>query len=59
MASALEIICKENTRETRIFIRNIDKFFDCLNVKSLILGRLKRNSNISPYKSSSDERLKV
>lgn len=59
MASALEVICKETTRETRIFIRNVDKFFDCLNVKSPILGRHKRNDNILPYSSARDERFKV
>lgn len=59
VASALEIISKEKTKETRVFIRNVDKFFDCLNVKSPLLGKLKRNDNILPYKNSSDERFKV
>ena len=59
VAAALEVIDRDGTKETRVFIRNIDKFFDCLNVKSPMLSTLKRNDNIAPYTSSSDDRLKV
>ena len=37
----------------------INKFFDCLNVKSPQLAKLKRNDNIAPYTSPRDERFKV
>lgn len=59
VASALQIINEEGTRETRLFIRMIDKFFDYLNVKSPLLSKLKRKDSIAPYKSPSDERFKV
>ena len=59
VANALELICKDTTTGTRIFIRNIDKFFDCLNVKGPFLSVLKRKDNIAPYKSPSDKRFKV
>lgn len=57
VASTLEVVCMQG--EDRLFIRNVDKFFDCLNVKSPILGKLKQNENILPYRSPSDERFKV
>ena len=59
VASALQILNEAGTRETRLFIRMIDKFFDCLNVKSPLLSKLKRKDSIAPYTSPSDERFKV
>ena len=59
VASALQMLNKEGTRETRLFIRMIDMFFDYLNVKSPLLGKLKRKESIVPYMSRSDERFKV
>ena len=59
VACGLEVLNRDATRETRIFIRTIDKFFDCLNGKSLLRAMLKRKPNLAPYKSASDERLKV
>lgn len=59
MASALEVVSRESTSETRIFIRNIDKFFDCLNGKGPLQATRKNNSNIAPYVNKSDERFKV
>ena len=59
VASALQIIDEEGTRETRLFIRMTNRFFDCLNAKSPVLAKLKRNDGIAPYKSSSDQRFKV
>ena len=59
VASALQMINEAGTRETRVFIRMIDKFFDCLNVKSPLLYKLKRKDSIAPYRSPSDERFKV
>ena len=59
VAGALEVICKEKTRETRVFIRNIDKFFDCLNGRSTQTAKHNRNENVAPYHSLDDERFEV
>ena len=42
VASALQMVDEENTRETRLFIRMIDMWFDALNVKNRLEGQLKR-----------------
>ena len=36
-----------------------DRFFDCLNVRSLDEWRQKRKPDLKPYYSPNDERLKV
>lgn len=59
VACALEKISREKTTETRIFIRMIDTFFDCLNVKGPKVALLKRKDNLKPYTSPRDERFKV
>ena len=59
VASALEAMHRDETRETRVFIRHIDKFFDCLNVKSPLMSVHQRKPEIAPYRSASDERFKV
>ena len=59
VACGLQILNRDATRETRVFIRMIDRFFDYLNVKSPKLALLKRKDSIAPYKSSSDERFNV
>lgn len=59
VASTLQLLNSEGTRETRVFIRMIDKFFDCLNVKGPIVYKLKRKDDLKPYTSPSDERFKV
>ena len=59
VAGALEVISAEKSRETRLFIRTIDKFFDCLNGRSTQAGKRSRNPNVDPYASSADERFKV
>nr|XP_006814580.1 PREDICTED: uncharacterized protein LOC102809633 [Saccoglossus kowalevskii] len=41
------------------FIRNFDKFFDCLNVRSMIEGVRKRKPNLMPYRSPDDPRLQL
>ncbi len=50
---------EERTRETRHFIRMIDMFFDALNVKNPLEGKLKRKPYRLPYYSHQDERFKV
>ena len=55
MTSALEFLDNEATQQTRLFIRMIDKFFDCLNAKGPQMAKLKRKDDIAPYTRASDE----
>ena len=59
VASALEFMDNDNTQQTRLFIRMVDQFFDCLNVKSPLMAQWKRKENLAPYKSPQDLRFKV
>ena len=59
VANALTFLDNDATRETRLFIRLMDIFFDCLNVKSPIEGKLKRKDSRLPYKKPDDWRFKV
>lgn len=60
VASALQMNSARNsTCETQKFIRMVDAFFDCLNVKGPKIGERKRKDNLLPYTSPSDERFKV
>ena len=43
----------------RVFIRMIDQFFDCLNVRSKLEGTLRRKRERLPYTSEKDDRFKV
>ncbi|XP_033739584.1 uncharacterized protein LOC117326894 [Pecten maximus] len=57
VANALEELYDGQVSETVTFIRNINKFFDCLNVRNRFEGRNKRNPNLAPYMQTDDERL--
>lgn len=59
VASALEFMDKDNTQQTRLFVRMVDKFFDCLNVKIPLLGQIKNKESIAPYASPTDHRFTV
>ena len=59
MADALTFYDQDETTETRVFIRMIDQFFDCLNVRSKLEGKLRRKDQRVPYTSPSDYRFKV
>ena len=48
VASALQLLNEQGTRETRTLIRMIDRFFDALNVKSAIQWKVKRKDSIAP-----------
>lgn len=39
------------TTETQIFVRNFDRMFDCLNVRSLSEWRKKKKPDLKPYTS--------
>ena len=56
IADALTFEDHDNTIETRQFIRMMDMFFDCLNVRNTIDGKLKRKDF---RKRPQDERFKV
>ena len=45
--------------ETQRFVHLFDKFFDCLNVRDLNQWRIKKKTDLKPYYSRNDERLKV
>ena len=59
VASALEFLDNDRTKETRRFIRMVDRFFDYLNVRSPLVHQLKRKESIAPYAKPTDERFKV
>ena len=59
VVSALEFLDNDNIRETRLFIRMIDRFFDYLNVRSPLAHQLKRKEGIAPYRKQDDQRFKV
>ena len=49
---------REVTQQTRLFFRMIDQFFDCLNVKSKLLGERQRKDFGKPY-FTPDDRFEV
>ena len=59
VACALEYLNPDATRQTRLFIRMIDKFFDCLNAKGPLMAKLKRKEDTAPYSAVTDYRFKV
>ncbi len=59
MADAFSYFGESETTETEVFVRNFDRFFDCLNVRSKSEGTKKRKPDLRPYTSPEDERLKV
>lgn len=48
-----------STKETEKFVLMMDRFFDCLNVRSLNQWKEKRKPDLKPYVSTDDQRLKV
>jgi hypothetical protein len=59
MADALSQQDRDETTETRVFIRFVDQFFDCLNVKRRFEGLYKRKQWREAYTRSNDERFKI
>ena len=59
VAHALEHLGDDSTTETRLFIKNFDRFFDCLNVRSTTESILKRKPDLRPYRDPNDPRLSV
>ena len=58
IASALHFIDPDGTEQTRLFIRMVSKFFDCMNAKGPQLAKVKRKDNIAPYMRPTDERFR-
>ncbi len=58
VACAMELRNLPDTTSTVIFIRHMNRFFDCLNVSNLYQGN-KGNKFKEPYRSMDDERFKV
>ena len=57
VANALEMVYGDRTSATTEFIRHMDKFFDCLNVRNLNEGQQKRKDNLKPFTDPNDPRL--
>ncbi|XP_070567945.1 uncharacterized protein [Ptychodera flava] len=55
--NGIEMLYGDGHRATVEFVRHFDKFFDCLNVRSMTEGFKKRKPNLLPYRSPNDERL--
>ena len=49
----------EDCQETARFIGLMDRFFDCLNSRSLEEAERKRKPDLAPYRSEMDERFEV
>ena len=49
----------DEVSETIKFVRNMEKYFDCLNVSNFTSGYHKRKVYQNPYTSKNDFRLKV
>ena len=59
VASALQYLDNDKTQQTWLFIRMVDWFFDCLNVRNPLLAQMKQKKSIAPYTTPNDERFKV
>ena len=59
VTAALKYKRNSETQETTRFCRMFNKFFDCLNVRSLEEHVHKRNPDIRPYRSPTDPQLQV
>ena len=59
MASALDFYGNSDTSETKKFVMVFNKFFDCLNVRSLDEHIRKCKLDLKPYTKPTDERLTV
>ena len=59
VANALDSFYGREVQGTVKFIRMFDKFFDCLNSRSLTEADRNRKPNVALYKSPNDQRLKV
>ena len=59
VSTALMLTGGDEASETALFVSQMDKFFDCLNVNSYTRGKNARKPFMDPYRSKDDFRLKV
>ena len=59
MANALDYFGDPETKETEILLRHFDRFFDCLNVRSMAEAGQRGKDDLKPYISVDYERLAV
>ena len=59
MAYALEQTSGEEVSETVRFVRIMDRFFDCINMKNFNSGKRKQKPFQCPYTKGDNDRLKV
>ena len=59
VADALQMENKPYLSETIRFIRKFDRFFDIMNVRSQDEHVTKRKPDLRPFRSASDDRVKV
>ena len=58
VSSVLRKFFGENSNATADFCENVNKFFDCFNVRSPKEGELRRNPDLAPYTSDTDYRFR-
>ena len=59
VGNGLSLIGGDEVTETIQFVKNFDKFFDCVDVTNLSAGKEQRKPFKQPYYSDTDFRLKV
>jgi len=59
IANALDFYGDLETSETEVFVRKMDKFFDCLNGRNKTEHVQRNKPNLAPYTNTSDIRFKV
>ena len=57
VADALTLMGNEDISAT--FLRMMDAFFDCMNVRNVTDHETRRKENLRPYRSPNDERFKL
>ena len=59
VANALDLFYNKEVKGTVLFVQMFDKFFDCMNARSLTEATRNKKPNLAPYRSKDDPRLKV
>ena len=59
VAHGLEYYGEDDTSETRRFVQNFDKYFDCFNVPCTSESVHKRKPDLRPYRDPDDSRFTV
>lgn len=59
VANALEMEYGDKVTETVLFIRHMNRFFECLNVRYPDEAKKKRNPDVELYSSENDQRIYI